>query len=90
MAFSLDAATVIRASHPDQRRKIRATVDALRESPEMGKPLRRELEGLWSARVGRYRVIYRWSSGLLAVVLVGPRATVYEDAFRLRERDRSP
>jgi len=42
VAFSLDAATVIRASHPDQRRKIRAMVDALRDSPEIGKPLRRE------------------------------------------------
>lgn len=88
MAFSLDAATVIRASHPDQRRKIRAMVDALRDSPEIGKPLRRELEGLWSARVGRYRVIYRWSSRHLAVVLVGPRATIYQDAALLRARAR--
>lgn len=63
-------------------------VDALIERPDIGKPLRRELEGFWSARVGRYRVIYRWSSRLLAVVLVGPRATVYEEASRLRRRER--
>lgn len=63
-------------------------VDALRDSPDIGKPLRRELEGLWSARVGRYRVIYRWSSRQLAVVLVGPRATIYGDASRLRARER--
>jgi len=63
-------------------------VDALREQPEIGKPLRRELEGSWSGRVGRYRVIYRWSRGLLAVVLVGPRATIYEEASRLRHRER--
>ncbi|MGH2491902.1 MAG: type II toxin-antitoxin system RelE family toxin [Candidatus Limnocylindria bacterium] len=88
VALSLDAATVIRGAHPDQRRKIRAMVDALRERPEIGKPLRRELEGYWSARVGRYRVIYRWSGGLLAVVLVGPRANIHEDASRLRRRER--
>jgi len=63
-------------------------VDALRDQPDVGKPLRRELEGFWSARVGRYRVIYRWSSRHLTVVLVGPRATIYEDAARLRRRER--
>lgn len=61
-------------------------VDALRERPDIGKPLKRELEGFWSARIGRYRVIYRWSSSLLTVVLVGPRATIYEEASRLRRR----
>jgi len=63
-------------------------VDALRERPDIEKPLRRELEGFWSARVGRYRILYRWSSRLLAVVLVGPRASIYEEATRLRRRDR--
>jgi len=63
-------------------------VDALREQPEIGKPLRRELEGYWSARVGRYRVIYLWSRVLLTVVLVGPRAIIYEEASRLRRRER--
>ncbi|MBA2371460.1 MAG: type II toxin-antitoxin system RelE/ParE family toxin [Chloroflexi bacterium] len=63
-------------------------VDAVRDRPEIGKPLRRELEGLWSARVGSYRVIYRWSSRHLVVVLVGPRATIYADASRLRARER--
>jgi mRNA interferase RelE/StbE len=64
-------------------------VDALRDRPEIGKPLTRELEGLWSARIGRYRLIYRWSSTRLTVVLVGPRATIYEEASRLRRRKRS-
>ena len=63
-------------------------IDALRDGPDIGKPLKRELEGLSSARVGRYRVIYRWSSNLLVVVLVGPRTTVYEEASRLRRRER--
>lgn len=65
---------------------MRAMLDALRDRPDIGKPLRRELEGFWSARVGRYRVIYRWSSRLVAVVLIGPRATIYGDAARLRRK----
>jgi mRNA-degrading endonuclease RelE of RelBE toxin-antitoxin system len=64
-------------------------VDALRDQPDIGKPLKREFEGFWSARVGRHRVIYRWSSRLLVVVLVGPRTTIYEEATRLRRRDGS-
>jgi len=63
-------------------------VDALSERPDIGKPLRRELDGLWSARVGRYRVIYRWSRSRVDVVAVGPRATIYEATSRLLRRDR--
>jgi len=63
-------------------------VDALSERPDIGKPLRRELDGLWSARVGRYRVVYRWSRSRLDVVAVGPRATIYEESARLLRRDR--
>lgn len=39
-------------------------------------------------RVGRYRLIYRWTRALLMVEVVGPRATVYQDASRLRAHDR--
>ena len=76
----------MRGAHPDQRRKIWAMIDALSDRPDLGKALRRELEGFRSARVGRQRVIYRWSRGRLDVVLVGPRATIYEEASRLRSR----
>lgn len=63
-------------------------VDALSDRPDIGKPLRRELDGFWSAQVGRYRVIERWSRSRLDVVLVGPRATIYEETSRLLRRDR--
>ena len=45
----------------------------------VGKPLRFELEGLWSARRGPYRVIYRIDEGEYSVVVlaVRHRADVY-------------
>ena len=45
----------------------------------IGKPLRFELEGLWSARRGPYRVIYRLDEGerAVTVVAVGHRANIY-------------
>jgi mRNA-degrading endonuclease RelE of RelBE toxin-antitoxin system len=62
-------------------------IDVLREQPHVGKPLRRELEGFWSARVGQHRVIYRWSSRVLSIALIGPRATIYDEAARLGRRE---
>jgi mRNA-degrading endonuclease RelE of RelBE toxin-antitoxin system len=35
------------------------TTALVREPRRVGKPLRRELEGVWSARRGTYRILYR-------------------------------
>ena len=44
---------------------------ALVEQPQgVGKPLREELTGLWSARRGTYRVIYRIHDAAAEVVVV--------------------
>lgn len=45
----------------------------------VGRPLRFELEGLWSARRGPYRVIYRIDDDgrVVTVVALGHRADVY-------------
>ena len=44
-----------------------------------GKPLRLELQGLWSARRGTYRVIYRINDEhrLLQIVTIDHRSDVY-------------
>ncbi len=45
----------------------------------VGRPLRFELTGLWSARRGPYRVIYRLDEAerVVTVIAVGHRADVY-------------
>jgi mRNA interferase RelE/StbE len=56
------------------RQAIRERIDRLAQEPEkQGKPLGRELRGMYSVRaVGqRYRVIYRIDSGVLVVLVVG-------------------
>ena len=41
------------------------------EAPTVvGKPLRRELSGYWSARRGSYRVVYRLDDGRQEVIVV--------------------
>jgi mRNA-degrading endonuclease RelE of RelBE toxin-antitoxin system len=60
-------------------------IDYIAEAPHrMGKPLRLELEGLWSARRGTYRVVYRIdeSNRLVQIITIDHRADVYRQARR--------
>jgi mRNA-degrading endonuclease RelE of RelBE toxin-antitoxin system len=52
----------------------------LAKSPRrVGKPLQRELEGLWSARRGPYRILYEIIDARLVVLIVNVdhRADIY-------------
>lgn len=64
---------------PTLKKKIRGGLDALLENYQTGKPLRAELTGLWSLRVGYFRIIYRPSEGILEVIAIGPRKTIYQN-----------
>jgi mRNA-degrading endonuclease RelE of RelBE toxin-antitoxin system len=59
---------------------VKFLVGPLLEAPEtVGKPLRYELEGYWSARRGAYRIIYRLdpNAHTVRVVRIEHRADVY-------------
>lgn len=82
-------ARLLRSLHPDLRRRVKAALQAIRDEPASGKPLRDELAGLRSYRVSRFRIVYREAGdGALDVIAVGPRATIYEETYRLLGRDR--
>ena len=53
--------------------------DLARSPRRVGKPLRRELEGKWSARRGTYRIIYEIEDDRLIVLVIriDHRADVY-------------
>lgn len=56
------------------------TLQTIAENPRrLGKPLTRELEGLYSARRGPYRVIYELddAEGVVRVVAIGHRRDIY-------------
>ena len=74
---------LIRQLHPDLKRKVRAALSDILEDPACGKPLERELKGYWSLQVGRSRIIYRPAEGgLVEIVAIGPRKSIYEDVAR--------
>lgn len=53
--------------------------DLARRPKRVGKPLQRELEGLWGARRGPYRIIYEIIEDRLVILIVrvSHRADVY-------------
>ena len=61
------------------------TIDHIANAPQrMGKPLRLELEGLWTARRGQYRVLYRIDEErqVVEIITIDHRADVYRRARR--------
>ncbi len=73
---------VIRSLHPELKAKIRAALDAIKKNATVGKQLKDELEGYYSFRVGRLRVIYRLTGKTIEVVAVGSRETIYKETWR--------
>jgi mRNA interferase RelE/StbE len=75
-------ADVLRELAPGRKRKVRAALDALRSDPELGKPLRWELDGLRRVRVGELRIVYEIAGRTIDVVAIGPRRSIYVDLER--------
>ncbi|MFZ2155631.1 MAG: type II toxin-antitoxin system RelE/ParE family toxin [Bradyrhizobium sp.] len=79
-------AGTIRSLHPEIKRKLRGALAAIAGDPGVGKPLKEELTGLWSLRVGRFRVVYRAvAARTIELVAFGPRERIYEETMRLIE-----
>jgi len=62
------------------RRAVSMTIDELKENPTLGKPLGRELIGLFSLRVSSYRIVYKINKKdkKVLVLKAGHRSKVYD------------
>jgi mRNA-degrading endonuclease RelE of RelBE toxin-antitoxin system len=80
VVFSPGAAKIVRSLAPDLKRAVREALRAIVAQPDLGKPLVRELLGLYSYRVRRYRIVYALdrSTKSVQVVAVGHRDDIYE------------
>ena len=77
-------AALIRGLHPQIKRKLRGALEAIAADPRCGKPLKEELAGWWSLRVGKFRVIYRVKAvRQIELIAFGPRERIYEETHRL-------
>ena len=67
--------------------KIKAALQEITHDPSTGKALKDELNGLWSYRIKRIRIIYRISEKkLIDIIALGPRKTIYEETYRLLKK----
>ena len=83
-----EIAALIRGTHPGIKKKIKAGLKAIMETPHTGKILRDELAGLRSMRVSKLRIIYRVSKKEIAIVAVGPRIRIYDETYRLLQKEK--
>jgi mRNA interferase RelE/StbE len=85
-----ETADLLRTLHPDLKRKVKAALQTVLNDPLSGKVLKDELEGLQSFKVGKFRVIYKIvkDKGIIEVVAIGPRKTIYEETFRFLKREK--
>lgn len=74
-------AEVIRSLHPDLKRSIKSAVRAIASDPECGEPLLRELDGLWTFRVRRFRIVYAIdrNTRTIRLIAVGHRRHIYDE-----------
>lgn len=85
-----EVAELIRSLHPHLKQKIRSSFQAILSDPRAGKALKDELDGLWSFRVGRFRIVYRIKGGRkIDIVAIGPRETIYQETFLLIKKGRT-
>lgn len=85
-----DVADLLRGLHPSLKQRIKGALHTLQNDPLVGKPLREELAGLRSYRVARFRIIYRIADkNTIELVAVGPRRNIYEETFRLLQKQLS-
>jgi mRNA interferase RelE/StbE len=65
--------------------RARRGLERLAQNPALGNRLAAPLAGLWSYRVGDYRIVYqlRRRELLVLIVMIGHRRAIYERARRL-------
>jgi mRNA interferase RelE/StbE len=81
-------AAIVRHLPPDLKRSIKQALRFLSANPFSGAPLIRELSGLWSYKVRRFRIIYEVErkARVIRIFAIGHRREVYEQlADRLRQ-----
>jgi mRNA interferase RelE/StbE len=81
-----EVAGLIRGMHPHLKKKVRASLKLIMADPAEGKPLRDELAGLRSFRVGKFRIIYTAKKNIIEIVTVGPRERIYEETYLLLKK----
>jgi mRNA interferase RelE/StbE len=84
LRISAETASLVRGLHPVLKQKVRAAFREIIDDPRTGKPLKDELKGLWSFRIKKIRIIYRFTDKkYIDIIAIGPRSRIYQETYRL-------
>ncbi|HVW21451.1 MAG TPA: hypothetical protein VHC86_09560 [Opitutaceae bacterium] len=77
----------VRRLHPDQRRLIKLSLQAMEGGRKLDvRPLNDDLDGFYRLRIGKFRVVFEYlPSGEISCLFIGVRATVYDDFASMAE-----
>ncbi len=80
VAYSETCRNQVRFLAPSMKSVIKQRIEEIREDPYVGKPLERELSGIYSHRARRFRILYTIDSTSHTIQLhyVGHRKDIYE------------
>ncbi len=86
--YTRECARVISKLAPEIKRLVRSTIDTPLDKPKIGTELTGELDGYYSYRVRRYRIVYRVNDdeSCIDIYHVGHRHDVYETLRSLLSR----
>ena len=83
-----DIRELIRTMHPSLKKKVKSSLKMILSDPHSGKALMEELEGLRTFRVSSFRIIYRMKDPeKIELVAIGPRERIYEETFRIIQKE---
>jgi len=67
----------IKALDREVQVRILREINILKTNPYVGKPLRGEWKGIYSLRIGDYRVLYRIKEEKVYLLVIGHRKRIY-------------
>jgi mRNA interferase RelE/StbE len=81
LRYSGEAKERIRKLYPELKKSTKQALEELSNNPYLGKKLKRELEGMWSLRVKKWRIIYQpyIDTQEIWILSLGPRKTIYQE-----------
>jgi mRNA-degrading endonuclease RelE of RelBE toxin-antitoxin system len=59
LVFTDTAKRQYESLNPRLRQQVDRGLERIASNPKIGKPLRRELKGIWSERVATFRILYK-------------------------------
>jgi len=79
---------LIKTMHPSLKKKVKSSLKMILSDPHLGKALMDELAGLRSFRVSSFRIVYRIRDPeRVELVAIGPRERIYEETFRIIQKE---